>query len=160
MAVPSPQWIVLNSIRLIVQDLREASRAAEARFGLSGAQLFVLQTLAATSGMSVNELAARTYTHQSSVSGVVKKLVRRRLVRARRARADARRLELALTPAGMKVVRRAPDAAQAKLIAGLNGLSDSERKKLARGMRRLVRGMGVEGREAAMFLEDHANKDS
>jgi DNA-binding MarR family transcriptional regulator len=160
MAAPSPQWIVLNSIRLIVQDLREASRAAEVRFGLSGAQLFVLQTLAAASGMSVNELAARTYTHQSSVSGVVKKLVRRRLVRARRSRSDARRLELALTAAGMKVVRRAPDAAQAKLIAGLNGLSDSERKKLARGMRRLVRGMGVEGREAAMFLEDQQMKRS
>lgn len=154
MAVPSSQWVILNGIRLIVQDLREASRAAEARFGLSGAQLFVLQTLAATAGMSVNELAARTYTHQSSVSGVVKKLVRRRLVRARRSRSDARRAELTLTAAGLKVVGRAPDAAQAKLIAGLNGLSDRERERLARGIRRLVRGMGVEGREAAMFLED------
>jgi DNA-binding MarR family transcriptional regulator len=155
MAAPSPQWIILNGIRLIVQDLREASRAAEARFGLSGAQLFVLQTLAATSGMSVNELAARTYTHQSSVSVVVKKLVRRRLVRARRAKADARRLELALTAAGVKVTRRAPDAAQARLIAGLEGLSPAQRRQLAGGVRRLVRGMGVEGREAAMFLEDH-----
>src|SRR5438067_991839 len=137
----SPQWIILNGIRLIVQDLREASRAAEARFGLSGAQLFVLQTLAGASGMSVNELAARTYTHQSSVSGVVKKLVRRKLVRARRSPRDGRRLELALTAAGLKVVRRAPDAAQAKLIGGLNGLSQSERERLARGIRRLVRGM-------------------
>ena len=152
----SSQWIVLNGIRLIVQDLREASRAAEARFGLSGAQLFVLQTLAATAGMSVNELAARTYTHQSSVSGVVKKLVRRRLVRARRSTKDARRLELALTAAGEKVARRAPDAAQTKLIAALNGLSVAERDRLASGIRRLVRGLGVEGRQAAMFLEDRS----
>ena len=156
MAVPSSQWVILNGIRLIFQDLREASRAAEARFGLSGAQLFVLQTLAATAGMSVNELAARTFTHQSSVSGVVKKLVRRKLVRARRSRRDARRLELSLTPAGARVVRRAPDAAQARLIAGLNGLPDAERKRLARGVRRLVRAMGMEGREAAMFLEDQS----
>jgi len=155
MADPSPQWIILNSIRLIVQDLREASRAAEARFGLSGAQLFVLQTLAGTSRMSVNELAARTYTHQSSVSGVVKKLVRRKLVRARRSPTDARRLELVLTAAVLKVVRRAPDASQARLISGVKALSDSERDRLARGILRLVRAMGVEGREAAMFLEDH-----
>jgi DNA-binding MarR family transcriptional regulator len=160
MASPSPQWIILNGIRLIVQDLREASRAAEARFGLSGAQLFVLQTLAETSGMSVNELATRTYTHQSSVSVVVKKLVKRKLVRARRARQDARRLELALTPAGVKVVGRAPHPAQAKLIAGLNGLSGPERARLARGIRRLVRGMGLEGREAVMFLEDHQTQTS
>src|SRR4051812_26042183 len=155
MADPSPQWIILNSIRLIVQDLREASRAAEARFGLSGAQLFVLQTLAGTSRMSVNELAARTYTHQSSVSGVVKKLVRRRLVRSGRSRTDARRLELVLTAAGARVVRRAPDASQARLIAGVKALSAPERDRLARSVRRLVRAMGVEGREAAMFLEDH-----
>jgi len=160
MAVPSPQWVILNGIRLIVQDLREASRAAEARFGLSGAQLFVLQTLAATSGMSVNELAARTYTHQSSVSGIVKKLVQRKLVRARRARSDARRLELALTAAGARVVRRAPDTAPARLIAGLNGLSASERERLARGMQRLVQGMGMHQREAAMFLEDHPTDQS
>ena len=156
MAVPSSHWVILNGIRLIFQDLREASRAAEARFGLSGAQLFVLQTLAATAGMSVNELASRTFTHQSSVSGVVKKLVRRKLVRAKRSRHDARRLELALTAAGARVVKRAPDAAQAKLIAGLNGLSDAERGRLARGVRRLVRAMGMEGRQAAMFLEDHS----
>jgi DNA-binding MarR family transcriptional regulator len=155
MAVPSSQWIILNSIRLIVQDLREASRAAEARVGLSGAQLYVLQTLAATSGMSVNELAARTYTHQSSVSGVVKKLVRRKLVRARRSPEDGRRRELSLTVAGRKVASRAPDAAQARLITALDGLSQPDRSRLARGLRRLVRRMGMEGRRTIMFLEDH-----
>src|SRR4051812_42732047 len=154
MADPSPQWIILNSIRLIVQDLREASRAAEARFGLSGAQLFVLQTLAGERTMSVNELAARTYTHQSSVSGVVKKLVRRKLVRARRSPQDGRRLELSLTDAGAKVVRQAPDAAQAKLIQGLNSLSVAEQRLLSRGMRRLVQAMGMEGKQPAMFMED------
>ncbi len=86
-AVPSSShWIILNGIRLIVQDLREASRAAEARLGLSGAQIFVLQTLAETPGISVNELSARTYTHQSSVSVVLKRLIQRGLVRAAPAR--------------------------------------------------------------------------
>src|SRR4051812_34354119 len=100
----------------MVQDMREASRATEKEFGISGAQLFVLQTLAGAPGLSVNDLAVRTYTHQSSVSGVVKKLVRQKLVTARPARLDARRLELSLTAKGRRVATRAPGAVQARLI--------------------------------------------
>ena len=70
---------VLDAIRRIVQALRESSRAAEKGVGLSSAQLFVLQTLQETPGLSLNELAERTRTHQSSVSVVVTKLARQRL---------------------------------------------------------------------------------
>jgi DNA-binding MarR family transcriptional regulator len=59
---------VLDAVRRIVQALRESSRQAERQVGLSGAQLFVLQKLAESPASSVNELAARTHTHQSSVS--------------------------------------------------------------------------------------------
>ena len=65
-------------------------------------------------------------------------------------------LMIALTAAGKKVMSRAPDAAQARIIAGLNGLPARERARLARGIQRLVREMGVEGRKAAMFLEDQS----
>ena len=56
---------VLDSIRRIVHSLELGSRAAQKSVGLSGAQLFVLQTLAGSDAMSVNELAARSCTHQS-----------------------------------------------------------------------------------------------
>src|SRR3954454_1713862 len=66
---------VLNSLRQIVRSLRVSSRAAEQRVGLSGAQLFVLSCLARQSPCSVNDLAVRTATDQSSVSVVVSRLV-------------------------------------------------------------------------------------
>ena len=66
---------VLDGVRRIVHALRASSRRAEQDYGLSGAQLFVLQRLADAPALSVNELAARTHTHQSSVSTVVAKLV-------------------------------------------------------------------------------------
>jgi len=71
--------LALDSLRRIVRVLREAARLAERRFGLSGAQLFVLHKLAGASPMSLNELARRTHTHQSSVSTVVTRLVEQRL---------------------------------------------------------------------------------
>ena len=57
----------LDGIRRILRDLRVSSRAAEQELGLSGAQLFVLQQLAQAPAESLNELANRTRTHQSSV---------------------------------------------------------------------------------------------
>src|SRR3954465_5527311 len=110
---------VLDAVRTIVRALRESSRQAERAGGMSGAQLFVLQRLAGAAPLSLNELAQRTHTHQSSVSVVVTKLARRGLVARARAAADGRRLEITLTPAGRAVLGRAPAAAQERLIAAL-----------------------------------------
>src|SRR5919202_3148500 len=97
---------VLDAVRRIVQALHESSRWAEKHLGLTGAQLFVLQILAEAPGLSLNELAARTHTHQSSVSTVVARLADRRLVVRAAAADDARRVRLRLSAEGRKLVRR------------------------------------------------------
>src|SRR6266851_1467874 len=51
---------VLDCVRRIVRALRESSREAERKVGISGAQLFVLQQIAAGQARSVSELADRT----------------------------------------------------------------------------------------------------
>src|SRR5262252_5667928 len=94
---------VMNGVRHIVQALRESSRAAERQAGVSGAQLFVLHTLSDAPAVTMNELAAKTYTHQSSVSTVVSRLVERGLVIRRPSAADGRRRELSLTPSGRRL---------------------------------------------------------
>lgn len=67
---------------------------------LSLAQLFVLQELDKREAQSLNELAERTATHQSSVSVVVRRLVERGLVTWVADTEDRRRVQLAVTPAG------------------------------------------------------------
>ena len=99
---------VLDAIRLIVRALRVSSAATERRLGVSVAQLFVLQKLEERDGLSVNELARATLTHQSSVSVVVSKLVARRLVRRSVASGDRRMASLALTPKGRYVMVSGP----------------------------------------------------
>src|SRR6478672_12218073 len=81
---------VFNSLRRLVHALHNASRDTERRLGVTGAQLFVLTQLRATPSISVNALAERTMTHQSTVSVVVRRLVRRKLVKKTRAAEDAR----------------------------------------------------------------------
>lgn len=144
---------VLDSIRRIVRLLRLSSREAEREVGLSGAQLFVLQKLSEAGMLSVNELADRTHTHQSSVSVVAQALVEKGLVARARAAADARRLELTLTSAAKALLRKAPGAAQDKLIEALEKIPASTRKQLAKGLGQLVEEAGLGDEDPEMFDE-------
>ena len=116
----------LDAVRRIVRVLRESSARTERQLGIGGAQLFVLHQLASAPAGSINELAERTYTHQSSVSVVVRRLVEQGLVARRPAADDARRRELRLTAAGRRRVERAPLPAQVRLIQGLDGVEPDE----------------------------------
>jgi DNA-binding MarR family transcriptional regulator len=134
----------MDSIRRVVQALRVSSRGAEQRVGLSGAQLFVLQRLAASPSMSINELAEATVTHQSSVSVVVRRLVERGLLRRGTSGDDGRRVEVSLTARGRRLLERAPGAAQDRLIEGLRRMDAAHRRALATHLARLARAMGLD----------------
>jgi DNA-binding MarR family transcriptional regulator len=145
---------VLDGVRRIVRTLHESSRAAEKQVGLTGAQLFVLQKLGESPAASLNELASRTHTHQSSVSTVVSRLVERGLVLRAPSAADARRLELRLSAEGRRLLARAPDAAQARLIESIEQLPAAGRRALARSLQALAVAMDLADREPVMFFDE------
>ncbi len=149
---------VMVALRLIVRDLRLSAREVERAAGVTGAQLFVLQQLAGGGGLSVNELAERTKTDQSSVSVIVKRLVDAGVVARRPSKKDARRVELRLTPAGRKVMARAPEPSQSRLLAALGRLRARDLEALRGALDALVREMGLEKETAEMFFEDAASR--
>ena len=148
----------LDALRRIVRVLRQSSARTERELGIGGAQLFVLHQLAESPAGSVNELAERTYTHQSSVSVVVRRLVEQGLVARRPAATDARRRELRLTTAGRRLVERATPPAQVRLIQGLGGLGREELGRLSRSLRRVVQGMGATGEPPSMLFTEGAER--
>ncbi len=145
---------VLDSIRRIVRAVRLSSRTSESTLGLSAAQLFVLQTLSEHDGLSINELADETLTHQSSVSVVVSKLAARRLVRREVSRRDRRRTVISLNAKGRRVLAGAPEPMQVRLIAALDGLSRAEVTRLARLLARWTEAAGIAGTAPTLFGEE------
>ncbi|MFN2603107.1 MAG: MarR family winged helix-turn-helix transcriptional regulator [Gemmatimonadaceae bacterium] len=121
----------VDAIRSIIQTMRISGRAVEQELGISSAQLYVLQALAERPDQSINDLAYNTFTHQSSVSMVVTRLVAADLVRRSASRGDARRVSISLTPPGRALVRKAPRTAETRLIAGLQTFSRTELRQLA-----------------------------
>jgi DNA-binding MarR family transcriptional regulator len=145
---------VMDALRRLVRALRLSARAAEKTVGISGAQLFVLQELAAAPADSLGALAARTHTDQSSVSVVVRRLVERGLVARRSAAADARRVELALTAPGRAVLRRAPEPVQKRLLAAVSRLPPARRRVLARTLAEVADATVPDAGRAGMFFEE------
>src|SRR2546430_16297422 len=97
-ASAEPVRVVVDSVRRIVRALRESSREAERKVGVSGAQLFVLQQLAAGPARAGSELAERPPTPQSSVSGGGQRPAGAGLIARRPAPAGPRRTAPPLPP--------------------------------------------------------------
>jgi len=149
---------VMDGLRRIVQTLRVSARAAERRHGISGAQLFVLHQLVEGTPRSINELAALTFTHQSSVSTVVSRLVDAGYVVRSSSEDDARRSQVALTPRGRALLRKAPEPVQAHLIAGLRRLPSKDRRFLARALSLMAEEAGAQDAAPRLLFDDEARR--
>jgi MarR family transcriptional regulator, lower aerobic nicotinate degradation pathway regulator len=145
---------ILDSVRRLVRLLRLSDRAAQTEVGLSAAQLFVLHELGKTPELSLNELAERTRTDQSSVSVVVTRLVEAGLIERRRADDDARRLVLTLTKSGRSALVSAPPAPQSHLLDIVDSLPPGERRRFANTFARILDAMGAGQSSAPMLFEE------
>src|SRR5215207_8053822 len=121
----------MNAVRSIVRALRINTRAVELQMGISLAQLFVLQQLADRPAYSLNELAERTATHQSSVSVVVRRLVERGYVSRVPSPTDRRRIEIAVTPTGRSLLSGAAPTVSNRLTTAVREMPQAEQQTLA-----------------------------
>lgn len=145
---------ILNSIRQLVRALRLYDREAQTKHGISAAQTFVLHVLNDEEGLSLNEVAERTATDQSSASVVVQRLVDAGLVSRTSREDDRRHVQLKLTAQGRKVVRKAPPPAQQRILQAVATLSARDRKAFAASFEAFVESMGVRGPKTPMLFEE------
>jgi DNA-binding MarR family transcriptional regulator len=150
----------MNAIRRIVRALRLSSRASEKVLGVSAAQFFVLQQLAKSEAPpSIAKLAELTATDPSSVSVVVSRLAQRGLCERRASKADARRAEVTITPAGHALLQKAPEPVQTRMLGALATMEAERRSELVAGLEEIVNALGVSGQAAPMLFEDEQEPD-
>jgi DNA-binding MarR family transcriptional regulator len=149
---------VMNAIRKIIHALEVSSHASQKGIGISGAQLFVLQILASGEVMSVNELAARSCTHQSSVSVVVSRLVEAKLVKRSASTADGRRLDLSVTAAGRRLMRSHIVTPQERIIAALARLAPARLHELRTLLEEVIALSDLDSAPVPMFFEANSRR--
>ncbi|UXR63906.1 MarR family transcriptional regulator [Bdellovibrio bacteriovorus] len=145
---------VMDYIRHIFKALRVSSSQFEKELGLSAAQIFVMKKLKKEPGLSINDLALRTTTHQSSVSVVVKKLEEQGLVSRMISKEDSRKVVVSLTSSGLEKLNEIPRTIQEEMLDALQKMNPEKTAVLAQVMKEFVSNAGIiEGTPAPMIGE-------
>jgi len=151
---------VLDNLRRIVQAARQSSAQCERVAGLTSAQLLVLKSIRANPGLSINDLAALTLTHQASVSEVVRRMEGRGLLVRARSSEDARRVELQLTADGKDALAQQVETIQETLMGAMDRLPPDVLDHLADGLDLLIEEAGLAQGPAPMLFEDGEGQTS
>lgn len=103
--------------------LRSLSKRMQDSLGVTGPQRLCLRLLGRTPGIAPSELAAALHIDRGTLSGIVERLVQRKLVRRRADPSDGRRMRLELTAAGRRYDRESSGTVEAAVRRTLAALS-------------------------------------
>ncbi len=145
---------IVQSLRKIFKAIQQYSEEVLKEFGITGPQLWLLKTLRQEGGASVGELSQKMYLHISTVSGIIDRLEGKGYVVRKRGETDRRIVTARLTAAGKRIVDKAPEPSQGKLLYSLQNLSAQEVVELHEALQKIVRLMEIDRIEARFFFSD------
>ncbi len=98
----------LKQFRIIISAVRHHFHALEEACGISGAQVWILSTIAGNPGITVSSLSKDLSVHISTASNMLDKLSKAGLVERSRSESDRRVVNLQLTEQGKAILDLAP----------------------------------------------------
>lgn len=98
--MPQISYRIVVSLRRAVRMFLSTVRQEATRIGVTEAQLIAMYILYRRPGIGLNELAEGTQLTNSTMSGVVERLVRSGMITRQRSEEDRRLIYLRLTPEG------------------------------------------------------------
>ncbi|MES2123581.1 MAG: MarR family transcriptional regulator [Gemmatimonadota bacterium] len=144
----------LQLIRALVGVLDFSAREVESTTGITNAQLFLLRQLSAAGHPSVAELAERLRARPNTISALLTRLVAAGYVLKERSPLDGRRAVLSITPAGRRLLARAPKAAVEILLEALDAMSLREVRLLVKSLTPLITRLGLHPELAPLLFEN------
>jgi DNA-binding MarR family transcriptional regulator len=117
---------VANGLRPTLLHLNRRLRRELGPLGITGGQASLLWAIRSKPGVGVRELAEGEGVSPPAMTAYVHRLEAAGLVARRRSESDRRRVELALTEAGVRVLRSARSRRTAWLAARLKRLEPAE----------------------------------
>jgi DNA-binding MarR family transcriptional regulator len=129
---------VLRQFRVVIRSIKQHYQWVEQRCGVSGAQLWAMERIAATQGITPGDLARELAIHPSTASNLLARLEASKLVERRRRHADQRRVQLYLTARAQAVLAKAPRPLKGVLQQALADLPPTHLATLHTGLDELL----------------------
>lgn len=122
----------------LVHGLDRTSKRMVGEIGVTGPQRLVLRVVGLFPGLSAGELSTVLHMHPSTLTGVLKRLVSRRLVVRSSAAHDQRRAVLHLAPLGIRVNAAHRGTVESAVNEVLRSISAQDRAATRRVLERLT----------------------
>lgn len=135
-----PLGATLDFLRVlwaINHGLATTSRYMKSKFGITSRQRLIIQVVNEFPGISAGDLAKVLHLDPSTLTGVLQKMSKRRLLQLREDARDRRRLKIQLTAKGRRMSHMALGAVEAAVSKTLSGTSLAE-LKATRGVLELL----------------------
>ena len=119
--------------------LESTSRRMKSRYGVTGPERMVVRLVGRYPGISAGDLARILLVHPSTLTGLLKRLGARGIVKRQADAIDARRALFLLTPKGAQVDGVKRGTVEAAITIALGSLSDRDVQTAATVLERLTR---------------------
>lgn len=143
----------LIALRQILRATELSSRALARESGLTTSQLIILQIIAKVEDAVPSVIAREASLTQATVTSLIDKLEKRRMVKRRRDEEDRRRVLIDLTETGRRALSGAPDLLQNRFEARFMKLQEWEQSFLIAALERVASILDAEELDAAPVLD-------
>jgi DNA-binding MarR family transcriptional regulator len=144
---------VLVAMRRLIRATDLYSKHLSKTLGLTAPQLMVLQYVQKHGAVTIGDLARAISLSQATVTTIVTRLENRDYLRREKSHRDRRKVHVALTAAGRKIIADAPAPLQEKLVRELTLLEPWEQSMILSSLQRVARMMDAEDIDASPVLD-------
>ncbi|WP_291459632.1 MarR family winged helix-turn-helix transcriptional regulator [Desulfobacula sp.] len=143
---------LLIALRKMIQAIDRHSTNLKKKFGLTGPQLILLQSISAHDRISVTQLSKDVSLSQATVTDITKRLENRNYITRTRDIDDKRKTNIALTENGKAILNTVPPLFQEKFTERFSKLESWEQLMIESSFERVVSMMSAENIDASPIL--------
>jgi len=143
---------LLIALRKMIQAIDRHSINLKKKFGLTGPQLILLQSISAHDKISVTQLSKNVSLSQATVTDITKRLENRGYISRTRDTNDKRKTNIALTENGKAILNTVPPLLQERFTERFSKLERWEQLMIESSFERVVSMMSAEDIDASPIM--------
>jgi len=150
----------LSSINEVLVALRRVIRATDLyskhlakTTGLTAPQILLLQTIHEKGQVTIGEISNTMSLSQATVTTIIDRLEKRKLVFRERSKEDKRKVHAHLTDEAIEILKNAPTPLQSHFSKQFDELQDWEKAMMISSLQRIAQMMDAQDIDAAPLLD-------
>ena len=144
---------ILIALRRIMRAVDQHSKQLERRIGLTVPQILVLQAVGEAGSLQISKLAQRVSLSQATVTSILDRLERKKLLSRKRNSQDRRVVTVSLTAQGARQIENLPGLLQENFVERFDGLEPWEQTMLTAAVQRIAAMLDAREVEASPILQ-------